>query len=409
MARGAPGPVRRWLLRIGLAVPALLAALIALVAISGWTSFGATPHGARQARIERSPQWREGRFANPQHNWLSRGGALWRALFGPAVIAKQPNRPIPVAHAGKAMFAAPPSRALGITWFGHSSALVEIDGKRVLIDPIWSARASPLSWAGPARWFAPPLGLADLPPVDAVVISHDHYDHLDRATIQALAKTRARFVVPLGIGAHLAYWGVPDSRIVELDWWQTARLGDLRITATPARHASGRVSTSSNRTLWAGYALTGPRHRVWYSGDTGFHRDLARIGRELGPFDVTLIEAGQYDPAWPDNHLGPELAVEAHRLVRGKLLLPMHWALFSLAPHGWTEPVERVLAAARCRGVSVTIPRPWQRFEPARAAPDARWWPSLPWQSAAQKPVLSTIDGSAQGRFTVPPCATSAS
>jgi L-ascorbate metabolism protein UlaG (beta-lactamase superfamily) len=393
-------------MRTGSVLLAMLALFAAFVLISGWSSFGATPADRRQARIALSPQWHDGRFGNPRPTWIDVGGALWRTAFGPSAPAQQPDGAIPFVKVDGAALARPPATGLRVTWFGHSSALVEIDGTRVLVDPTWSERASPVGWAGPRRWFAPPIGPNALPAIDAVVISHDHYDHLDRATIVALKGTKAIFVVPLGIGAHLEYWGIPASRIVELDWWEGTKLGVVEIVATPARHASGRMSTSSNRTLWAGYAMVGPKHRVWYSGDTGFQPEFARIGERLGPFDVTLIDTGQYDPAWPDNHLGPEMAVEVHRLVRGKLMLPVHWSLFGLAPHGWTEPVERVLAAARCADIKIILPRPGESVEPTMARLPTRWWPNLPWRSAAQTPVLSTVDGSPSRRFSVRSCAT---
>lgn len=394
--------VFKWLFRV-LAVLILgVLCLAAAFAISGWESFGARPAGARQVRIERSPNWRDGAFSNIRALWVDRGLAYQRLLFGPAVPATEPAAPIVPVRPTPATFAALPASGLRVTWFGHSSVLVEIDGKRVLTDPIWSERASPVGWAGPRRWFAPPIALAQLPAIDAVVISHDHYDHLDRATIQALNRGATRFIVPLGIGAHLERWGVPAPRIVELDWWQRAQIGDLAIVATPARHATGRTSTSSNRVLWAGFALIGVRHRVWYSGDTGYLPEFAAIGARLGPFDLTLIESGQYDPAWPDNHLSPELATKTHQLVRGKRLLPVHWALFGLAPHGWTESVERTIVAARAAGVSLALPRPGESIEPERIIPSTPWWPQVPWRTAAEKPVLPTAKGVPGQRFAFP-------
>ncbi|HLM74970.1 MAG TPA: MBL fold metallo-hydrolase, partial [Polyangiaceae bacterium] len=279
-------------------------------------------------------------------------------------------------------------------WFGHSSMLVEIDGHRVLTDPLWSERASPLSWIGPRRFYAPPAPLDELPAVHAVVISHDHYDHLDRETISAMKGWDTIFVAPLGVGAHLAGWGVPEDRIVELDWWGRTKVGDLEIVCTPARHASGRTLTDKDATLWAGYALVGPKHRAYYSGDTGLFPALREIGERLGPFDVTMIESGAYGSAWPDWHLGPEQAVTAHQMVKGRVMLPVHWGLFNLAFHGWTEPVERVLAAAEKTGVTVVVPKPGESIEvPARPAvpvSERRWWPELAWQSAEQDPIIST-------------------
>jgi L-ascorbate metabolism protein UlaG (beta-lactamase superfamily) len=276
---------------------------------------------------------------------------------------------------------------------GHSSLLIEIDGYRVLTDPVWSHRASPLGWVGPDRWYGPLIALDELPSIDAVVISHDHYDHLDHGTIAAMkgpAWERTTFVVPLGIGAHLAHWGVPEARIAELDWWQQTRVRDLTIVCTPARHASGRLLVDNDSKLWAGYALIGSRRRAYFSGDTGLFPAMKEIGARFGPFDLTMIEVGEYNRAWPDWHIGPEQAVTAHQLVRGRLLLPIHWGLFRLAYHTWTEPIERVLVAARAAGVTLAIPRPGQSFEPAAPPPVERWWPDLPWQTAQEHPVVST-------------------
>ncbi len=316
-----------------------------------------------------------------------------------------PSTPIPVLANAQAQYANAPSSGLRVTWFGHSSALVEIDGIALLTDPIWSERSSPVTWAGPVRWHAPAVSLRDLPRVDAVLISHDHYDHLDRATIQSLNDGRVRFIVPLGVGAHLVKWGVPESRITELDWWDSTNVGALKVIATPSRHASGRINPQGDRMLWAGYAMIGSAHRAWYSGDTGMQSAFAEIGRRFGPFDVTLIEAGQYDAAWPDWHLGPEQAVEANRLVRGRVMIPVHWALFKLAHHGWTEPAERVLAAARCGdAVNVLIPRPGLAVEPTKDPKIARWWPSIPWETAAERPVIATRHGDPTDRYAQAHC-----
>jgi L-ascorbate metabolism protein UlaG (beta-lactamase superfamily) len=238
------------------------------------------------------------------------------------------------------------------------------------------------------------------------VISHDHYDHLDRASIVALAGSSTRFVVPLGVGAFLRTWGIDASRITELDWWQSAQVGTLQIVATPSRHHSGRLSPQSDLRLWAGYAFIGDRHHAWYSGDTGFHSALGEIGARLGPFDVTLIESGQYDAAWPDWHLGPEQAVEANRLVGGRKMIPVHWGLLQLAHHSWTEPVERVLVAAKCRGVDVIVPRPGESVEPTNEVALNRWWPQTAWRSASQTPIIATRNGVGSDRYPMEPCLT---
>ena len=334
--------------------------------------------------------------------WMNLRGGLLR-LFE-STPADVPETPVSIVMDGGKGLRSTSASGLRVTWYGHSSVLVEIDGVTVLIDPLWSERPSPVSWAGPKRWYPAPLLLSELPRIDVVLISHDHYDHLDRPTIAVMANWDARFVVPLGVGAHLERWGIPPARVVELDWWQSARVGSLEIIATPARHASGRISPQSDGTLWAGYALLGAQHRVWYSGDTGFHSALEEIGRRFGPFDVTLIEAGQYDADWPDWHLGPEQAVEAHRLVRGKRMIPVHWGLLKLAHHSWTEPVERVLAAARCSDVDVLVPRPGESIEPTRSLSRVRWWPEVPWLSAHETPIVATRSGVASQRHAVSAC-----
>lgn len=349
-------------------------------------ALGGAVEGARLTRAERSPQWRDGRFRNRRPLV-----EMWRPGARPDGSAYQsPEAPVAVVRRTAADYRTPPVSGLRVTWLGHSTTLVEIDGQRVLTDPMWSGRASPLSFVGPRRFFAPPLPLAEVPAVDAVVISHDHYDHLDMATVKALAPRAVRWLVPLGVGARLAAWGVPDSLVTEMDWWDTMRVGNLTITATPARHFSTRNVLDRDRTLWAGWAIASARHRVFYSGDTSLHDEFLQIGERLGPFDLTLIEVGEYSALWADVHLGPEQAVLAHRLVRGRVLLPVHWAGFDLAYHGWTEPMERALAAADAQGVRVATPRPGEMLEPAHLTSPVRWWPRVPWQTGAEAPTWSS-------------------
>ena len=342
-------------------------------------------------RSPQSPQWRDGRFHNPQPLWNDTWAAL-RAMLGRDPDSS-PKAPVPVVHPTREGLAAPSATGLRATWLGHSTAYLEVDGARILTDPVWGPRASPVGWAGPKRFYAPLIPLEELPVPQVVALSHDHYDHLDEGTLRRLKGWDTRFVVPLGVGARLVRWGVPEARITELDWWESVRVGELEVVLLPARHASGRGVRDKDRTLWGGFAFLGPRHRVYFSGDTGLFPGLAEIGTRLGPFDLALVEAGAYNPAWPDWHLGPEQAVAAHRMVRGRVLLPIHWGLFDLAAHGWTEPVERVLAAAGPQGVAVALPRPGEGFEPGGALPSRRWWPELPWKTAAEAPVRATLDG----------------
>jgi L-ascorbate metabolism protein UlaG (beta-lactamase superfamily) len=398
----------RWVRRTIAGLFALL-----LIAVAGGLAyvrtapFGASPSGERLARIKDSPQWHDGAFADPQPQWLS----LWDATTSSILTGSDTSSPDPaltIAPTDTSRYGTPPASGLRITWFGHSSTLVEIDGSRVLLDPFWGAHSGPSGLLGATPFYPPPAALADIGPVDAVLISHDHWDHLDQATITAMAGWPTVFVVPLGIGAHLERWGVSPGRIRELDWWQSTTIGTTELTATPARHNSGRDPLHTNETLWSGWSMRGPQHRAWYSGDSSWFPDLQQIGERLGPFDVTLIESGQYDSDWPDNHLGPELAVHANTLVGGKLMIPVHWALLNLAPHSWTEPVERVRAEARCRNQSHLVLVPGVPTEPTpdAVASQRQWWPSLPWRSAEQAPVNPTTSGDPDRRIDIAPCVT---
>lgn len=368
----------------------VLALMVAGVVVTGWRAFGHRATGTRRARMERSPQWKGGHFVNPQplHNDLL-GGLLALRDVSPDAT---PRSAVPVVRIARHHFDTLPASGLRVTWMGHSTSLIEIDGARVLTDPVWSERPSPLSWIGPKRYYPPLIAIDSLPNIAAVVISHDHYDHLDYQTVVALtAKTNAMFIVPLGVAAHLEYWGVPLSRIVELDWWESTTVQSLSITLTPARHASGRTGVLDNdATLWGGFAMSGAEHRVYYSGDTGLFPAMNDIGTRLGPFDVTLIETGQYHRAWPDWHIGPEQAVNANTRVQGKTMIPVHWGLFTLAMHSWTEPVERSVVAANLAHVPLLTPEPGQGVEPSLGLMQTRWWPTIPWQTAAQHPIVSS-------------------
>lgn len=364
----------------------LLAVLAALVV--GWRGFGHRATGPRLERVERSPEFRDGQFHNPQP-LMNDAALMVKDLFRVDPNAS-PSAPLPTARDAAAKLRVPAESGLRVTWLGHSTSLIEIGRTRVLTDPQWSERATPIAGFGPRRTHPPPIALADLPAIDVVVVSHDHYDHLDLASVEALGARGVRFVVPLGIGAHLAYWGIPEDRITELDWWQSTHVGELEITCTPSRHASGRMVLDNDTKLWGGFAFQGAGHRVYYSGDTGLFPAMKEIGERLGPFELTLIEVGQYGRAWPDWHLGPEQAVLAHQWVKGRVMLPVHWGTFTLAYHAWTEPAERVIVAAHAAGVTVAIPRPGESFEPSAPPPVSKWWPNLPWRTAQQNPIVAT-------------------
>ena len=361
-------------------VRALLAAGVVFatgaVAVSRMDTLGGDVAGERRRRAERSGHYRDGQFQNLIPTDKLEPGTFWQMLghqlFGDE--ERVPKRAIPSVQRRRGDYAQAPASGLRATWIGHASVLVEVDGARVLVDPVFSARCSPLSFMGPERFFPAPVALAELPAIDAVLISHDHYDHLDMPSVQALAERGAAFVVPLGIGAHLERWGVPAEQIADLDWWEHKTLGRLQLTATPARHYSGRRLLDSDATLWASWVIAGERHRVYFSGDTGYGPQFREIGQRFGPFDLTLIKVGASDPTWQQIHMSPEDAVRAHRDVGGRLLLPVHWGTFNLANHAWNEPAERTVAAAQAAGIAYALPRPGEWVEPGVAEPRAAWW-----------------------------------
>ncbi|WP_461167304.1 MBL fold metallo-hydrolase [Tsukamurella serpentis] len=307
-------------------------------------------------------------------------GKIARGVIGRARHGRgRPSGPIPLVAEP---VPAQPSD-LAATWYGHSSVLIEVDGFRILADPVWGERVSPSRTIGPARLHPVPVALSALPPVDAVIISHDHYDHLDLPTIEELTRERdVPFCVPIGVGRHLRAWGVPEHRIVELDWDQShlLRRGDtaLKVVCTEARHFSGRGLTR-NTTQWASWSLIGPRHRVFFGGDTGFTERFKLIADHFGPFDLTLLPIGAYDPLWPDVHTNPEEAVEIHKMLAAPdaPLIPVHWATFNLAFHDWSEPVARLLAAAQEQSVTVVVPMPGGRVDGDRPSGHSAWWAEL--------------------------------
>ena len=289
---------------------------------------------------------------------------------------RTPTDPLPCVNPLDAWLK-PSDTGLRATWLGHSTVLIEIDGLRVLTDPVWGKRASPSQLAGPKRFQPVPLALKALPKLDAVVISHDHYDHLDMGTVKELVKLQeVPFITSLGVGAHLQAWGIPPERIVELDWWEhwQAPNSELRIHAAPSQHFSGRSLTDRNATLWSSIVIETPRHRVFFSGDTGLTSEYATIRERLGPFDLVMLEVGAFHPSWGDIHLGPENALKALQLLGGGAFLPVHWGTFSLALHDWDQPAETLLALGPKQGAQLLMPRLGDAVEPAKGEPATPWW-----------------------------------
>ncbi len=342
-------------------------------------ALGRRPAGARLERVKASPLWSGDRFKNlhPPISGLRDPTAsmptIAEFLYGGE--RRVPRGSLP-AHNPIETWAKPPGSGLRATWLGHSTMLLEFDRLRVLTDPVWGPRASPSRLAGPKRFQPVPVALRAMPPIDLVVISHDHYDHLDYPTIRELTKSNVPFVTSLGVGAHLEAWGVAPHRITELDWWESYRLPntELQVTAAPSQHFSGRGLKDGNATLWSSMAIRSPRHAVFFSGDTGLTTQYRTILERLGPFDLVMLEVGAFHPAWGDIHLGPKNALDALEMLGGGAFLPVHWGTFCLAMHAWDQPAEELLALAPKTATRLLMPRLGQPVEPADAHEVEPWW-----------------------------------
>lgn len=320
-------------------------------------------------------------FRNPPNPHAKAHRSSWdiwsRFAFEDKPADTVPVDPIPVRALTKASLDALDPAANHVVRLGHSSHLLKLRGRFWLIDPVFGERASPVSWAGPKRFHAPPLALADLPPIEGLILSHDHYDHLDRPTIEALLGRVERYFVPLGVGARLRAMGVAADRIQEFDWWQEGRHGDVTLAAAPAHHFSGRTLWDRNTTLWAGWSITSGSERIFYSGDSGYFPGFKEIGARLGPFDVALMENGAYDSYWPSVHMTPEETVQAFEDLDARLLYLVHNSTFDLAFHGWRDPLERVATLAERKKLPLATPEIGEVLTLGKPRKNRRWWSGL--------------------------------
>jgi L-ascorbate metabolism protein UlaG (beta-lactamase superfamily) len=336
--------------------------------------------GERLARAMASKQFRDGKFHNTSGATADlqgpSGGIMWDFFFGRG--KRSPKGVLPLANPLET-WKTEPSSGLRVTWLGHSTLVVEIDGVRILTDPVWCERASPVQFAGPKRFHPVPISIDQLPKLDAVLLSHDHHDHLCPSSVAALGKLRVPFVTSLGVGMHLERFGVNPRDITELDWWEETKVSDgaLTITATPAQHFSGRGLRDRGTTLWSSFVLSTPKRRVFYSADTGPTKELADIAARFGPFDLSMIEIGAWHPSWGSIHLGPQHALEAFSQLGGGTFLPIHWSTFDLALHIWDEPAETLLALAKPMGVKIVTPLIGEAVEPSKVEAPNPWWRSV--------------------------------
>jgi L-ascorbate metabolism protein UlaG (beta-lactamase superfamily) len=333
---------------------------------------GAPPPAPRYAE---SPQFANGGFHNPARRhrmgfWKGLG-LLWRFAFNKPPLTVPPQ-PVPVQALAQADLLAAPDMSL---WrLGHSTMLLKLGGQFWLTDPVFAERASPLQFIGPKRFHAPPLGIDALPAITGVILSHDHYDHLDRAAILQLAPKVQHFITPLGVGDRLVAWGIPAAKVQQFDWWQGTTVAGLRLVATPAQHFSGRSLSDGNRTLWASWVLVHGDTRIFFSGDSGYFDGFKKIGERFGPFDLTMVETGAYGSQWPDVHMQPEESLQAHIDLQGRHMMPIHNGTFDLALHAWTEPFERISSLAAEAQVPIVAPVMGERLDLQAPALSQQWW-----------------------------------
>ncbi|WP_198419589.1 MBL fold metallo-hydrolase [Geomonas oryzae] len=322
-------------------------------------------------------------------SFIESARVMWNFFFNkPAGTV--PTGEIPVRKMSREQLLAAPDNT--VFRLGHSTVLLKLQNAFWLTDPVFSDRASPIPFAGPLRFHKPPISIEELPPIKGVIISHDHYDHLDRRSIVALAKKTEYFMTPPGVGDIIAEWGVPSAKIRQLDWWQSIKVGGVLFAATPSRHFSGRGLFGRNKTQWGSWVILAPDFRIFFSGDSGYFSGFKRIGDEYGPFDLTMIEAGAYNANWAGVHMTPEETIQAHLDLRGKRLLPIHNGTFDLAMHGWREPFDRLAALAQARYVEVAFPVMGEPVLQHETGPYRHWWASVDAPHAGTSALLPEPD-----------------
>jgi len=343
--------------------------------ITNITSVVSSSDHTLSRKTEASPHYKDRNFNDIgkvlNMSFTDYASTTWDFLF--TRNHRTPDTELPVKQVDLSHFNSQDSDQLNVTWLGHSSLMINIDGYKILIDPVFEKR---VSLFGPTRFNGDvPLDIQQIPKIDAVIISHDHYDHLNKYSVQYLIEKSNTFIVPIAVGARLIDWGVPQDKIVELDWWQEYRLDQkLMVAATPAQHFSGRGINDRNKTLWASWVIKTPFHKLFFSGDSGYFKGFKQIGDAYGPFDITFIECGAYGKSWPLLHMFPEQTVQAHLDLKGTVLHPIHWGTFNLALHSWYDPMVRLTAAAESANVSIATPVVGETTLYDKTIPVSKWW-----------------------------------
>ena len=353
----------------------IVAFIIGLILfLNYYPSFGGKTTGDKFQKLKRSKNFSNGKFINPTPTVMDTRIKTSLSIMRDFIKGNPKSRPEQPIEVDKLDIELNPTKAR-ITWFGHSTLMVEMEDKILLLDPMLGKSPSPVPFGNRRFSNTLPIEIDDLPMIDGVIISHDHYDHLDYSSIMKLKDKVKRFFVPLGVGSHLERWGIEQERIVEQDWWEQTDFDGLSFICTPARHFSGRGLTNRNSTLWASWVIVGEYNKIYFSGDGGYGPHFKEIGEKYGPFDVTLMECGQYDKRWAPIHMVPEETVQAHLDLAGKLLIPIHWAGFTLSVHDWTDPIERAIRAAEKQRVKIATPRIGEAvILGTNDIPQSLWW-----------------------------------
>lgn len=366
--------IRKIIVRVVFGVLALLVlfAVVVVVFVNVAPQFGQPPEGTDLERMEQSPHYENDGFVNLIPTSLGPFSEMMKTLPELLNGGGEPNEKLPTRFGSELN---PPVDSLCfVTWYGHSSFLIEMDGRRILIDPMLSEYPAPVRMGAKRFGYEEPIPIESLTDIDAMILSHDHYDHLDYETVLTLADEVDHFYTALGVGSHLKHWGISGERITELDWWEVATAGPIELVACPSRHFSGRGLTDRWKTQWASWVIKGRNQNLYFSGDGGYGPHFKEIGERHGPFDLAMMECGQYFRVWKEIHLMPEESVQAGIEVKGEVLMPIHWGSFKLAPHDWKDPIERFKAESVRLDVTCIHPYIGERFSVGRDFPQTEWW-----------------------------------
>lgn len=358
----------------------VLLVLIYLAFINFYPSLGGDVNKERQVRYTASQQFGNGKFINtkkeiPEAASFSKMLSIGRKFFFEKVENGRPDKDLEVQKIDSTAIASYRG-GTRLIWFGHSAFLLQLDGKNILIDPMFGPVPAPHQWMGAQRFnLELPIEIEKLPKIDAVVISHDHYDHLDYESIKNLKDKVEAYFVPLGVGVHLEAWDVDSTLIKEMDWWEETTFKDIVLACTPAQHFSGRKFTNGQSTLWSSWVITSDSANIFFSGDSGYAPHFKQIGEHYGPFDFAMLECGQYNKMWPDIHMFPEETAQAGIDVQAKAIMPIHWGAFKLALHSWTDPIERVSKKAEALGIPLVTPAIGEPIILSELPkPNSVWW-----------------------------------